>query len=74
MFTRRWLNASEDNVYIGRRMQFVDGASQSKWHNPFHSMKLGRDEAVIKYEEYLETSGLIKDIEELRGKTMGCWS
>ncbi|HLA96525.1 MAG TPA: DUF4326 domain-containing protein [Pyrinomonadaceae bacterium] len=32
-----------------------------------------REEAIQRYEEYLFSSGLISDIEELRGKVLGCW-
>lgn len=62
------------DVYIGR---------PSKWGNPFTHLSdrrtkarfvVGsREEAVQQYEEYLFTSGLIDDIEELRGKVLGCW-
>lgn len=63
------------DVYIGR---------PSKWGNPF-SHKPGtlakfirptRQEAISAYEEWI-TNGdgryLLSDIEELRGKTLGCW-
>lgn len=53
------------NVYIGR---------PSKWGNPFSIGPDGTREMVIeKYREYLYKSGLIHDIEELRGKILGCW-
>lgn len=62
------------DVYIGR---------PSKWGNPFtHGsdrktraafIVKSREEAIRRYEEYLFSSGLIKDIEELRGKVLGCW-
>jgi len=60
------------DVYIGR---------PSKWANPFtHKEKSiakfkvdSRKEAIEKYENYLHESGLIKEIEELKGKVLGCW-
>ncbi|HMQ05444.1 MAG TPA: DUF4326 domain-containing protein [Pyrinomonadaceae bacterium] len=62
------------DVYIGR---------PSKWGNPFTHLSdrktradyivRSREEAVRCYEEYLFSSGLIADIEELRGKILGCW-
>ena len=53
------------DVYIGR---------PSKWGNPFTIGKDGtRDEVIAKYRVHLHESGLIADIEELRGKTLGCW-
>lgn len=53
-------------VYIGRG---------SIWGNPF---KIGRDgtrtEVIEKYREYLEQSPqLLKELESLRGKTLGCY-
>ena len=77
-----WTNGS-DNVYIGRAgVVFVNGErfpkKQSIWANPF---KVGRDGslAVIlkKYQQYI--AGKIKmepniyNIEELRGRNLGCW-
>ena len=62
------------DVYIGR---------PSKWSNPYTQKKIQstqakfevqtRKGALEKYEEYLYISGLINDIEELRGKVLGCW-
>jgi len=62
------------DIYIGR---------PSKYQNPFTHIKdrktqaqfivSDRQEALKKYEEYLTESGLINDIEELRGKILGCW-
>ena len=62
------------DVYIGR---------PSKWANPFTHKEIEktkaefqvstRKEAIEKFDEYLHTSGLINDIEELKGKILGCW-
>lgn len=62
------------DVYIGR---------PSKWGNPFTHVSdrktkaafvvESREEAISRYEEYLYSSGLIADIEELRGKVLACW-
>lgn len=55
------------DVFIGR---------PSKWGNPF---KLGtdgdRDEVIKKYEEWILGEGiyLLKDLESLRGKRLGCY-
>jgi hypothetical protein len=52
-------------VYIGR---------PSKWGNPFVIGRDGtREEVVEKYRAYLYSSGLIKDICELKDKVLGCW-
>ena len=54
------------DVYIGR---------PSKWGNPFTIGKDGtREEVISKYEMYIMTRpDLIKALEELKGKTLGCW-
>lgn len=63
------------DVYIGR-------GTESKWGNPY-SHKRGtlakyvvgsREEAIQKFEQYLlSNEELMRDIEELREKTLGCW-
>ena len=67
-----WLK-DPNNVYIGRANRFVEGAYESKWKNPFSVKKYGRKGCINKYKEYLYSSDLIKDIDELRGKNLGCW-
>lgn len=74
------VNLSDEHdfdVYIGR---------PSKWGNPYTHRDNGnvlakyvvnsRDEAIDAYREYL-TKGdgkhLLDDLEELRGKRLGCW-
>lgn len=65
------------DVYIGR---------PSKWGNPFTHIQDGRtlakfvvpsrEEAVTRYREWLtngEGQHLLKDLHELKGKTLGCW-
>jgi len=60
------------DIYCGR---------PSKWGNPFSHLdgtlakyKVdSRKEAIDKYRTFLYESGLINDIEELRGKVLGCW-
>ena len=62
------------DVYIGRRMTMGGwNLPESKWSNPYTVKKYGREEALKKYEKYVYESGLIDDIEELRGKVLGCW-
>ena len=70
-----WLS-DDTHVYIGRDMSFyVAGAYKSKWHNPFKVSSKGYslDDSLRLYEEHIRTSGLINDIEELRGLVLGCW-
>lgn len=54
------------DVYIGR---------PSKWGNPWVIGKDGtREEVIAKYEEWIKTQPqLMKDLVELKGKTLGCW-
>lgn len=70
-----WLNASTNHVYIGRNMTvYVKGAEGSKWANPFKVDKYGRDECIQRYEAYIRsTPDLINNLDELRGKVLGCW-
>lgn len=62
------------DVYIGRAVPRL-GLSQSKWANPFRIGKDGtREECIAKYREYLlSRPDLLEDLEELRGKVLGCW-
>lgn len=54
------------DVFIGR---------PSKWGNPFYIGKNAtREEVIEKYRNYiLNNKELLNDIEELRGKTLGCY-
>lgn len=72
-----WCNNS-NNIYIGRKgIVFINGVrfpkEDSKWANPFPVKRYGIAQAIYKYCLYLYESNLIKSIEELRGKTLGCW-
>lgn len=79
---KEWM-ADENNVYIGRRgVVFIkiDGVNKrfppraSPWANPFRMKHLTREEVCELYEDHIRKKiqdGL--DIEELRGKTLGCW-
>ncbi len=63
-----------NNVYIGRNMSFyIKGATASKWANPYTVKKYGLDECLRLYEEHINNSGLINDIDELKNKNLGCW-
>ena len=68
-----WLK-EENHIYIGREMSFyVKGAHKSKWANPFTLKKYSLEESLRRYEIHLHSSGLINDLEELRGMTLSCW-
>lgn len=77
-----WLN-KENNIYVGRKGRIWIHSSDnktifhyqsSKWHNPFKVTKeMSVEESLDKYTDYLIQSGLIHDIQELKGKRLGCW-
>lgn len=77
-----WLS-NKNNVYVGRKgriwIYFPDNKKifhyqSSKWCNPFKVTKeMSVDESLEKYTDYLIQSGLIHDIDELKGKKLGCW-
>lgn len=68
-----WLQ-NPDHIYIGRTVRFVKGAKKSKWANPFSPKKYGRDKCIQLYQEYISNNqGLLDDLTELKGKTLGCW-
>ncbi len=69
-----------NNVYIGRKgIVFVDGARypthDSVWANPYKLNDMTREESLEKYKNYIQAkiNNNEVDIEELRGKTLGCW-
>lgn len=62
------------DIYIGRQC-YMGGwkLPASKWANPYSVKKYGAD-AIPLYEEYVRNNQtLMNDIEELRGKRLGCW-
>jgi hypothetical protein len=46
---------------------------QSKFYNPFTVREYGREQSLIKYKQYLINSGLSLDLEEIRGRNLGCF-
>lgn len=66
-------NKKPNTLYIGRNMSFyVEGATKSKWHNPFPLKKY--PDSLARYRKYVRNNKeLMKDIEELKGKELGCW-
>ena len=63
---------SNYDVYVGR---------PTKWGNPFSHKKLPgiitvstREEAIAAYTEWIKSQPeLLKDLHELKGKTIACW-
>ena len=76
-----WLK-TDDNVYVGRSGRiWIHGDNKrifnykgSKWSNPFKVTKESSlEESLTQYIDYIVESGLIHDIHEMKGKTLGCW-
>lgn len=82
-----WISDA-DNLYVGRRGRiFITNPEtkekkifhykESKWANPYKvGKKTGEyslEESLKNYQEYLIASDLIKDVDELRGKNLGCF-
>ena len=64
------------DVYIGRACTKGGwNLPQSKWANPYTIAREGSAKAAIeKYRAYLlKSPALLDSLEELRGKTLGCW-
>ena len=53
------------DVYIGRRVRYTEFKADSKWANYFYKDLRG-------YELHVRAH-LWNDLEELRGKVLGCW-
>jgi hypothetical protein len=53
-----------NTVYVGR---------QTKWGNPFIIAKCGSREEAIRRFRVLVDLGLVRDIDQLRGKDLACW-
>lgn len=72
---QEFLDASPDHVYIGRDMTvYVPGAAGNKWKNPFKLKDHNIDESLRLYEEHiLSREDLVRDLPQLRGKTLACW-
>lgn len=63
-----------DHLYIGRDMTvYVPGTTKSKWANPYPVKTYGLEESLKLYEKHVRESYLYNDLEELEGKTLGCW-
>ena len=68
-----WLS-EPNHLYIGRGMHYPHlTVDQSKWRNPFPAKTYGRNKCMEMYEDYLRNSELYDCLEELEGKTLGCW-
>lgn len=61
----------QNHVYIGRQNVYV-GALKSKWANIYPVKRYGLKESLKLYEKYVKKN-LYDDLDELNGKTVGCW-
>ena len=78
----KWMS-DPNNIYVGRpgRIFITTGIEKkvfyypgSKFANPFKvGTTMSLEECIKMYKEHLKSSGLIDQIEELRGKNLGCW-
>lgn len=60
--------------YIGRAC-FRGGwnLQKSKWANPFTVREYGREKCLVLYEKHVRESELYEELEELSGKSLGCF-
>jgi hypothetical protein len=65
---------SDYDVYIGREVvnEYYD-LPCSKWHNPFKSKDYPNCDVLYMYENYIISSELYDQLEELDGLVLGCW-
>lgn len=65
----------QTRVVHWRKERFdVDIRRPAKWGNPFRIGVDGtRAEVIEKYRKWIVEQPFIEDIEELRGKRLGCW-
>jgi hypothetical protein len=82
---KKWMK-DENNVYVGRQGRIFIGKGDdkeifhykgSKFANPYKvGIKEGEyslEESLKLYKKHLKKTGLDKEVEELRGKTLGCF-
>lgn len=60
------------DLYIGRK-NITYNLEESKWANPYSLEFYNREEALSLYETYVRQSELYNQLDELEGKTLGCW-
>ena len=68
---KTWIK-NPDNIYIGRQTALLKA---SKWENPHKISVVGTREKAIELfkQDIRKNSALLNDIEQLRGKNLGCW-
>lgn len=69
-----WLEANPNHVYVGRdKTFFVKEAIGSKWKNPYEVKKYGLEKSLEMYAKHVVDTELFQQLDELAGKTLGCW-
>jgi len=77
----QWMS-NPNNIYVGRRGRIfihTDNGKRifhypgNKWQNPYNLKNYSVRESLILYVNHLFESKLIYDIDELRGKNLGCF-
>ena len=78
----KWMS-NPKNVYVGRPGRVFIGTGEdkkvfhypgSKFANPFKlSDGYSLEESLMLYEEHLKETGLLDQLQELRGKNLGCF-
>ena len=77
----QWMS-DKNNLYVGRRGRiFIYTGTEkrifhypgNKWQNPYNLKDYSVKESLTRYVNHLFESKLIYDIDELRGKNLGCF-
>ena len=74
---REWMK-DPNNIYVGRHGRiFIDKVifhyPASKWQNPFKLKDYSLKDSLSLYTLYLLNTGLIYDLQEVKGKNLGCF-
>jgi len=78
---QEWMER-KGNIYVGRRGRIFIGTGQdkkifhykeSKWANPYNLKQYSLEDSLRLYHEHLFSSGLIYQINELKGMKLGCF-
>jgi hypothetical protein len=67
----QWAKENDIFVYCGRSVRHTP-FKKSKWHNPYDVKTYGRENAIQLHKENLSDE-LKSQIQELKGKALGCW-
>ena len=71
----QWLEADCNHLYIGRDSRYIKGAKSNKWENPYPvigNSEQSRIDCINRFKRRAVIN-LWDCLEELDGKTLGCW-